>query len=147
MGFTRDPRWEEHEVTPRKLAAARRAVNQNLRDRAAGIEKLSDRVSLERLFLKRLLFQIGQKCSFASSGHGDSYLSYRIMTFDRFLGEFRGKLELQTFLDRYGRSCPFVNLLGTSEQSKRAGLYRPLRGFVPFGVDPFYPQMSSQDFE
>ena len=34
------------------------------------------------------------------------------MTFDRFLGEFRGELELQTFLYRYGRSCPFVNLLG-----------------------------------
>ena len=39
-------------------------------------------------------------------------LRYRIMTFDRSLGEFRGKLELQTFLYRYGRSCPFVNLLG-----------------------------------
>src|SRR6202048_826899 len=34
------------------------------------------------------------------------------MTFDRFLGEFKGKLELQTFLDRYGRWCPCVNLLG-----------------------------------
>jgi CubicO group peptidase (beta-lactamase class C family) len=34
------------------------------------------------------------------------------MTFDRFRGEFKGKLELQTFLYRYGRSCPFVNLLG-----------------------------------
>jgi CubicO group peptidase (beta-lactamase class C family) len=48
----------------------------------------------------------------ASSGHSDLYLRYRIMTFDRFIGEFRGKLELQTFLYRYGRSCPFVNLLG-----------------------------------
>jgi CubicO group peptidase (beta-lactamase class C family) len=34
------------------------------------------------------------------------------MTFDRIPGEFRRKLELQTFLYRYGRSCPFVNLLG-----------------------------------
>jgi hypothetical protein len=35
----------------------------------------------------------------------------------------------------------------TSEQSKPAELYRALPKFVPFGVDPFYPQMSSQDFE
>ena len=34
------------------------------------------------------------------------------MTFDRILGEFRRRLELQTFLYRYGRSCPFVNWLG-----------------------------------
>ena len=47
----------------------------------------------------------------ASSGHSDLYLRYRVITFDRFLGEFRGKLELQTFLYRYGSSCPFVNSL------------------------------------
>ena len=34
------------------------------------------------------------------------------MTFARFLGEFKGKLMLQTFLPRFGRCCSLVNLLG-----------------------------------
>jgi Beta-lactamase len=46
------------------------------------------------------------------TGHSDLYPSHRIMTFDRFLGEFKRKLKFQTFFDHYGRWCSFVNLLG-----------------------------------